>query len=251
MKTKPTLLLALTFLFLFSGSVYGDDYQDANDALNRGDFKTAHELWLPLAEQGNDKAQYRLGFMYYEGQGVPQDYKTAIKWYRLAAEQGNAIAQNDLGVMYQYEQGVPQDLKESLKWYRLSAEQGFAVAQHNMGMMYHYGQGVPQDNQEAVRWFRLSAEQGLAEAQYNLAWMYYSGEGIAQDYVLAHMLLNLASSQGPISRFRKNPINIRERLEEEMTPSQIEKAQEMARNWKPPSGLKLIWRQFKRQIGLD
>ena len=28
-ETKPlTFLLALTFLFLFSGSVYGDDYQD-------------------------------------------------------------------------------------------------------------------------------------------------------------------------------------------------------------------------------
>ena len=31
MKTKPlTFLLALTFLFLFSGSVYGDDFQDSN-----------------------------------------------------------------------------------------------------------------------------------------------------------------------------------------------------------------------------
>ena len=32
-KTKPlTFLLALTFLFLFSGSVYGDDFEDAMDA---------------------------------------------------------------------------------------------------------------------------------------------------------------------------------------------------------------------------
>ena len=29
MKTKPlSFLLALTFLFLFSGSVFGDDFQD-------------------------------------------------------------------------------------------------------------------------------------------------------------------------------------------------------------------------------
>jgi len=54
MKIKPlTLLLALTFLFLFSGSVFGDDFQDGLDAANRGDFKTAYKLWLPLAEQGN------------------------------------------------------------------------------------------------------------------------------------------------------------------------------------------------------
>ena len=61
MKTKPlTFLLALTFLFLFSGSsvVFGDDLQDGIDAYNRQDYKEAFRLWLPLAEQGNAKAQF-------------------------------------------------------------------------------------------------------------------------------------------------------------------------------------------------
>jgi hypothetical protein len=62
MKTKPlTFLLALTFLFLFSGSVFANDYQDYQDGLyahNRGDFKTAYSLWLPLAEQGHAGAQF-------------------------------------------------------------------------------------------------------------------------------------------------------------------------------------------------
>ena len=52
MKTKPlTFLLALTFLFLFSGSVYGDDLQDGWSAYERKDYETAHRLILPLAEQ--------------------------------------------------------------------------------------------------------------------------------------------------------------------------------------------------------
>jgi len=45
MKTKPlTFLLALTFLFLFSGSsvVFADDFQDATDAYNRQDYETAY-----------------------------------------------------------------------------------------------------------------------------------------------------------------------------------------------------------------
>ena len=42
MKTKPiTFLLALTFLFLFSGSVYGDDFQDGLDAYQKQDYKNA------------------------------------------------------------------------------------------------------------------------------------------------------------------------------------------------------------------
>jgi uncharacterized protein len=54
------------------------------------------------AEQGYAEAQYNLGVMYGNGNGVVQDYAEAVKWYRLAAEQGNAKAQNNLGVMYEY-----------------------------------------------------------------------------------------------------------------------------------------------------
>jgi len=68
-----TFLLALTFLFLFSGSsvVFGGDYQDGWDAYDRKDYKTAHRLWLPLAEQGDAQAQFEVGRVYYGGNGVP------------------------------------------------------------------------------------------------------------------------------------------------------------------------------------
>ena len=126
MKTKPlTFLLALTFLFLFSGSVYGDDLQDGWSAYERKDYKTAHKLLLPLAEQGDADAQFNLGLMYQKGHGVPQDHKEAVKWYRLAAEQGLNFAQEILGIIYSIGMGgVSQDLKEAVKWLRLQAEQG-------------------------------------------------------------------------------------------------------------------------------
>ena len=132
MKTKLTFLLSLTFLFLFSGSVYGDDFQDGLDAANRGDFKKAYSLWLPLAKQGNAKAQFHLGLMYYKGQGVPQDYKEAVKWYRLSAEQGLSTAQCGLGEMYYGGEGVSHDYAEAIKWWKLAAEQGHEEAQYNL-----------------------------------------------------------------------------------------------------------------------
>ena len=76
MKPKLTFLLSLMFLFLFSGSVYGDDFQDGLDANKRQDYKTAHRLFLPLAEQGNANAQFNLALMYAEGKGVQE---TAVK----------------------------------------------------------------------------------------------------------------------------------------------------------------------------
>ena len=75
------------------------DFQKGLDAAQKGDFATALREWKPLAEQGVAFAQYNLGVMYANGQGVPQNYKTAVKWYRLAAKQGLAGAQYYLGVM--------------------------------------------------------------------------------------------------------------------------------------------------------
>jgi len=85
-----------------------------------------------------------------------------------------------------------------------------------------------QDYKEAVKWFRLSAEHGVANAQYNLGVMYGKGQGVPQDYVLAHMWFNLSSSQGITTAIKNRNI-----VEKKMTKQQINKAQELARNWKP------------------
>ena len=89
----------------------------------------------------------------------------AVRWYRLAAEQGHAYAQYNLGLMYRQGEGVPQDDAEAVRWYRLAAEQGDAVAQFNLGCGVRKRTRVsPRTVAEAVRWCRLAAEQGDAKA---------------------------------------------------------------------------------------
>ena len=86
---------------------------------------------------------------------------------RVRAEAGEAIAQYNLGVMYANGEGVPEDDAEAVRWYRLSAEQGDANAQNNLGFMYDNGEGVPEDNVLAYMWFNLAAAQGNEDAQRN------------------------------------------------------------------------------------
>ena len=74
------------------------------------------------AEKGDASAQYNLGLMYANGEGVEKDYAEAVKWYRKAAEQGNAIAQSNLGWMYQYAKGVEKDFVEAYAWYNIAAK---------------------------------------------------------------------------------------------------------------------------------
>ncbi len=136
------------------------DFQAGFDAYERGDYETALKKFLPLAEQGEADAQNKLGVMYAEGQGVPQDYAEAMKWFRLAADQGYAKAQHNLGYMHEYGEGVTQDYQEALRWFRLAADQGYAVAQTNLGFMYAKGHGVTKDYVQAYVWYTLAASQG-------------------------------------------------------------------------------------------
>jgi hypothetical protein len=78
---------------------------------------------------------------------------------RALAEQGNALAQWRLGVMYDNGEGVPEDDAEAVRWYRLAAEQGLVPAQFNLGVKYANGRGVPQDYVLAYMWWNLAAAQ--------------------------------------------------------------------------------------------
>jgi len=161
-----------------------------------------------------------------------KDCVQAIKPFRLAAEQGDATAQFYLGVMYDNGEGVPQDYAEAVKWYRLAAEQGYASAQFNLGLMYGLGQGVPQDYAEAVKWYRLAAEQGNDFGQFNLGLMYRLGQGVPQDYARAHKWFNLAASRASAEK-NKEYASGRDLVGKLMTPAQIAEAQRLAREWKP------------------
>jgi TPR repeat protein len=152
------------------------------------------------------------------------DYAIALREWTPLAERGVPGAQYNLGRMYVNGWGVPQDYKTAAKWFTLAAEQGYAEAQFNLGVMYNNGEGVPQDYKTAVKWFTLAAEQGNEYAQYNLGERYYDGDGVPQDYVYAHMWGNIAASNG-----NENGEKLRDLVAERMTPSQIERAQDLAR----------------------
>ena len=159
-KLTATLCLTIAVLLGSMGMSASADFQKGFTAYFSGDYENALREWKPLAEQGHISAQYGLGLMYRDGNGVPKNYKTAVKWFRLAAKQGNAAAQTSLGVMYAQGQGITENDKTAFKWFRLAAEQGNADAQYSLGLMYGTGQGVIQDWVYAHMWGNLSASIG-------------------------------------------------------------------------------------------
>ena len=104
------------------------DYQAGMDANNRGDYATALREWRPLAEQGDARAQFDLGLLYENGDGVPRDYAKAHRWYEKSAAQGGAKAQFYLGMQSAFGEGGPLDLVQAHMWYSLAAGNGHAAA---------------------------------------------------------------------------------------------------------------------------
>lgn len=239
-------------------------FDDGMAAYNKENYKSALQEWRPLAENGHANAQYRLGVMYENGNGVPKDATQAAAWFRKAAEQGLAVAQNSLGWMYvdgndakqaafwfhkaaeqglvfaqnslgrMYAEGkgVPKDATQSAAWVRKAAEQGMASAQFNLGVMYVDGHGVPKDATQAVAWFRKAAEQGLAQAQNNLGAMYANGDGVSQNYVVAYALHNLSQAAGNTLARKSMDKN-----EARMSASEILVAQQLSREMTKPGNL--------------
>ena len=55
----------------------------------------AVRLYRLAADQGDAPAQYNLGVMYANGEGIPENDLAALMWFNLAATQGNDGAREE------------------------------------------------------------------------------------------------------------------------------------------------------------
>jgi uncharacterized protein len=85
------------------------------------------------AQQGDAKAQARLGAMYLLGSGVEKDEQKAAEWMLKAANQGHVEAEVIVAVMYDRGLGVKNDVKMATKWYEKAAAQGNSASMAILG----------------------------------------------------------------------------------------------------------------------
>jgi len=84
------------------------------------------------AEKGHVKAQVKLAFMYYKGDGTDQDIKLAVYWWEKAAEKNSPWALNNLGTMYMDGEGVEKDLEKAIELLQKATDLGQKDAQFNL-----------------------------------------------------------------------------------------------------------------------
>jgi len=170
MKSQFKLLAVFVFYGFLSliGAIGHDQAEGGTDPFYSGykaylkkDFSEALVYWKPLAENGNPNAQYFLGIMFLNGQGVMANWTEAAKWFQASAEQGDVGAQFLLGEMSLKGMGMVQNYQKAGTWLRKAAEQGYPDAQYRLGEWYADGKGGVTNLMLAYVWLKLAVTNGI------------------------------------------------------------------------------------------
>ena len=160
------------------------------------------------AENGHALAQWKLGRMYAEGDGVAQNDLKAFEYFRSIADnhaednpdtpQARFVANAFVALGHYYLEGIG---KQQLKRNPDRAHEVFSYAasyfrdpdaQYYLARQYLDGTGAPHDPRMAARWFGLAAKKGQCSAQAMLGAMLFSGENVPRQAARGLMWLTLA-----------------------------------------------------------
>ncbi|MEI7608108.1 MAG: AAA family ATPase, partial [Rhodospirillaceae bacterium] len=136
------------------------------------------------AEAGDRESQVILGSFIEIGIGLSGVSNTseAAGFYAKAADQSDPRAQYKLGKMYENGEGVEQDLVKAVQLYYSAAQQGFSPASNALGRLFEAGEGIKADFSRAQDWYRCAVAQGkefevAGEAIGDIAKVSLSGDG--------------------------------------------------------------------------
>jgi TPR repeat protein len=150
------------------------------------------------AEQGNSNAQFKLGTIYFKGEGVLTDCNLSIKWWKKGAKQNNTDAQFALGNAYESYK-FNHNYKEALKWYKQAADLGHLDAKTTVGWFYHLGHGTNINNKLALQYWREASKENNTAGLMALGSAYYKGKIIKKNIKLAFKYIEKAAKTGNLT----------------------------------------------------
>ena len=152
-KWSSILALAIAPLASFAWDIFPDDRMVPDKSTP--ELVALFQEFKAAAEKGDVAAQFKLGYCYYIGCGIPsRDYSLAKKWYIKAAEAGYPDAQFALMGLYS-RSGDERD--EHFKWLYKAAASKYPKAYHALGAYFEFGWGVPKDELESYAYYNLAA----------------------------------------------------------------------------------------------
>ncbi len=187
-------------------------FQSGTRALRAGDTKAGITALEYAAANGHAIAQWKLGRMYADGDGVKQDDLRAFEYFRGIADahaeeapgtpQARFVANAFVALGNYYLEGIPDTVKadpdRAREMFSYAASYfGDPDAQYRLGRMYLDGNGGLKEPKQAARWLSLAAHKGQYQAQAVLGAMLFKGEYTPRQAARGLMWLTLARDGAP------------------------------------------------------
>lgn len=178
------LFLILVTMMASSLPSAADPREDLIAAYSNEDYSKAWTLAKPLAQSGDEIAEYLTGKLLRDGKGTTKDNKEAIVWLRKAAEKGNSAAQEELGSVLTFKL-KQQD--EGKLWLQKAVDAKYPPAFRDLGWLIENSGGATA-LAEAAELYRRGAELNDTGSQSLYAKALLNGRGIAKDAKAATQL---------------------------------------------------------------
>ena len=211
-----------------------------------GDKDAAVDALSFAASKGHPLAQWKLGRMYAEGDGVAEDDLKAFEYFRSVA---NAYADESpnspeapfvasafvaLGSYYLNgikDTAVEPNARRAKQIFAYAASYfGDANAQFRLARMYLAGEGGGRDPRQAARWLQLAAKKGHYHAQAMLGKLLVEGEGVPQRTTAGLAWLTVARHRAVLPEDQWI-LDQQERAFSGATETQRRKAMQKAERW--------------------
>lgn len=186
-------------------------FRSGNELLKSGsDSKRAVEELSYAADRGHLGAQWKLGRIFAEGDGVKRDEIKAFQYFsKIASEhaetspwtpQARFVSSAYVSLGQYYLTGIPNsqvrsDIGRARELFNYAASYfGDADAQYLLARLYLDGTGdTPKDTRQGLRWLGLAAQKGQYQAQALLGQMLFDGgDGVPRQAGRGLMWLTLA-----------------------------------------------------------
>jgi TPR repeat protein len=186
-------------------------FRSGTQALRAGNTEQAVNELEYAADQGMPAAQWKLGRMYADGDGVPKNTLRAFEYFsRLTKAHGDDVpgtaqarfvANAFVSLGQYYLEGIPDaavkpdpDRAREMYWYAASY---FADpdAQYNLGRLYLDSNAGARDPRQAAKWLGLAAKKGQYQAQALLGAMLFKGDELPRQAARGLFWLTLAKDE--------------------------------------------------------
>jgi TPR repeat protein len=183
--------------------------QSALESYRSGNSASSIEALKYAAAGGESLAQWKLGKMYADGDGVPRDDYRAYQYFQEIVDrydednsnwrEKSVVASAYVAVGVFELNGIPgsrlrPDPEEAMRMFLYAATHfSDSNAQYNLARLYMDGAaGLAKDSRQAARWFNLAAEKGHVESQALLGHLLFAGDGVQPQRARGLMWLTLA-----------------------------------------------------------